>query len=194
MLQVYFVSAAILTRFIIIRLLPGCLDGDWYPGIRLREDRNQSAVRIHGAGYLAAGELREYPNRGTFPGECPFKPGGLFFRHAVCYPFGTRSTANDIAVNVAGAAIPTLVSLYLLVKGGMYDRGLMAVAIVTIVVYWMAQPVRSWYRVPTLIPPLVAAVAALMLFRQSAPFLAYIVGSLRTLIGADLLNLGKIPG
>ena len=35
-------------------------------------------------------------------------------------------------------------------------------------------------------------VTALLLSRQSAPSLAYIAGSLGTLIGADLLNLGII--
>ena len=38
----------------------------------------------------------------------------------------------------------------------------------------------------------VAAATALLLSRQSAPSLAYISGSLGTLIGADLLNLGII--
>jgi uncharacterized membrane protein len=42
------------------------------------------------------------------------------------------------------------------------------------------------------IPPVVAAATALLLSRQSAPSLAYISGSLGTLIGADLLNLGRI--
>lgn len=44
-----------------------CLDGDWYPGIRLREDRNQPTVRIHGS--LTAGELREYPSLGKLANE-----------------------------------------------------------------------------------------------------------------------------
>jgi uncharacterized membrane protein len=48
--------------------------------------------------------------------------------------------------------------------------------------------------VPTLIPPLVAAgIAMLLSWRQAAP-LAYIAGTLGTLIGADLLNLDKIHG
>jgi uncharacterized membrane protein len=35
---------------------------------------------------------------------------------------------------------------------------------------------------------------ALLLSRQSAPALAYVAGSLGTLIGADLLNLDKLQG
>jgi uncharacterized membrane protein len=47
---------------------------------------------------------------------------------------------------------------------------------------------------PTFIPPLIATAVALLLSRESAPALAYISGSLGTLIGVDLLNLRKIQG
>lgn len=98
-----------------------------------------------------------------------------------------------IAVNVGGAVVPTLLSLYLLVKTGMYGRALAGVAIVTAVVHGLAHPIHGvGIAVPVFIPPVVAAVTALLLSRQSAPSLAYISGSLGTLIGADLLNLGII--
>jgi uncharacterized membrane protein len=41
---------------------------------------------------------------------------------------------------------------------------------------------------------LTAAAIALLLSRKAAAALAYISGTLGTLIGADLLNLGKIHG
>jgi len=44
------------------------------------------------------------------------------------------------------------------------------------------------------VPALAAAVIALLLSREYAAPLAYIGGSLGTLLGADLLNLGKIQG
>lgn len=67
--------------------------------------------------------------------------------------------------------------------------------IVAIAVHSLAYPVRGvGIAVPWLVPPLVAAGAALLLSRRSAPSLAYIAGSLGTLIGADLLNLGKVAG
>jgi uncharacterized membrane protein len=98
-----------------------------------------------------------------------------------------------LAVNMGGAVIPTLLSCYLLVKTGLYGRTLVGVAIVTAVVHALAYPVKGiGIAVPVFIPPIVAAVTALVLSRQSAPSLAYISGSLGTLIGADLLNLGKI--
>jgi uncharacterized membrane protein len=100
-----------------------------------------------------------------------------------------------IAINLGGAVIPTFLSLYLLVKNRLYLQSLAGVMIVAAVVYWMAQPIRGMgIAVPIFIPPLVATGAALLLSRQSPPALAYIVGSLGTLIGADLLNLGKIQG
>lgn len=100
-----------------------------------------------------------------------------------------------ITVNLGGAVIPILLSLYLLVKNGMYVRGLAGVAVVTAVVHLLAHPVKGvGIAVPTLIPPSVAAGIAFLLSRQYAPSLAYIAGTLGTLVGADLLNLGKIQG
>jgi len=100
-----------------------------------------------------------------------------------------------VAVNVGGAVIPTLLSFYLIMKKRMYWRTLLGVAVVTIIVHWMAHPVEGvGIAVPIFIPPIVAASVALLLARHSAPSLAYISGSLGTLIGADLLNLDKIQG
>jgi uncharacterized membrane protein len=42
------------------------------------------------------------------------------------------------------------------------------------------------------IPPLVAAVAALLINPHWAPPTAYVAGTLGTLIGADILNLNRI--
>jgi hypothetical protein len=44
------------------------------------------------------------------------------------------------------------------------------------------------------VPPVSAAAVALLLSRRQAAPLAYISGSLGTLIGADLLNLDKLQG
>jgi uncharacterized membrane protein len=100
-----------------------------------------------------------------------------------------------VAVNVGGAVIPTVLSLYLLWKKKLWARGLAGAAVVAAVAYSMAQPVRGvGIVVPVFVPPLVAAAAALILARRSAPALAYAAGSLGTLVGADLLNLGRIQG
>jgi uncharacterized membrane protein len=48
--------------------------------------------------------------------------------------------------------------------------------------------------VPVFAPAVTTAIVSLILSREYAPPLAYICGSLGTLIGADLLNLGKVGG
>ena len=66
---------------------------------------------------------------------------------------------------------------------------------VTAIVHLMAHPVKGvGIAEPIFIPPLIAAGVGLLLSRQYAAPLAYVSGSLGTLIGADLLNLGKIQG
>jgi uncharacterized membrane protein len=100
-----------------------------------------------------------------------------------------------IAVNLGGAVVPTLVSLYLIVKHSAYFHAIVGTMIVAGIVHWLAEPVAGiGIAVPTFIPPLIAAATALLLSRRAAAVLAYISGSLGTLIGADLLNLGKIQG
>jgi uncharacterized membrane protein len=100
-----------------------------------------------------------------------------------------------IAVNVGGAVIPTVLSLYLIAKNSLYGRGVLAVAAVATVVNRFAYLVPGiGIACPTLVPPITAATVALLLSRRLAPPLAYAAGSLGTLIGADLLNLGKMQG
>jgi uncharacterized membrane protein len=100
-----------------------------------------------------------------------------------------------IAINVGGALIPTLISLYLLAKNQVWALGLIATACVGAVCYWLAQPVPGvGIAVPTFVPALTAAICALVLSRRYAAPLAYIGGSMGTLVGADLLNLGRIQG
>ncbi|MFN8627851.1 MAG: DUF1614 domain-containing protein [Candidatus Binatia bacterium] len=100
-----------------------------------------------------------------------------------------------IAVNLGGAVIPVLLSLYLVVKNGIYTQSVAGVLVVAAITHWLARPVPGvGIALPTLIPPLVAAAAALMLSRKRAPCVAYVAGSLGTLVGADLLNLDKIQG
>jgi uncharacterized membrane protein len=98
-----------------------------------------------------------------------------------------------IAVNVGGAVIPVLVSLYLLVHHALWIRGLVATVVVAFVIHWFANPVRGvGIAVPVFLPALITAVLALVLARERAAPLAYVAGSLGTLIGADLTNLDKI--
>ena len=130
------------------------------------------------------------------PGE-PILPGQevYFFgmRHMVPMIEGASKTV--VAVNLGGAVIPTWLSLYLLVKKRLYGPALAGVTIVAAIVHALAQPVRGvGIAVPVFVPPLLAAAVAVLLARRAAPSLAYICGSLGTLIGADLLNLNRLHG
>ena len=100
-----------------------------------------------------------------------------------------------IAVNVGGALIPTVVSLYLIIKNALWVQALVSVAVVATICHVLADPVPGLgIALPVFVPSLAAAAVALLLFRRQAAPLAYISGSLGTLIGADLLNLGKVAG
>jgi uncharacterized membrane protein len=98
-----------------------------------------------------------------------------------------------IAINVGGAVIPVMLSLYLLARNDLWVPGLIATACVSYVCHAMATPVPGFgIEVPIFTPPLAAAiVSCIVSWRYAAP-LAYISGSLGTLIGADLLNLSKV--
>lgn len=100
-----------------------------------------------------------------------------------------------IAVNVGGAVIPVLVSLYLCARRGLWIQAAIAVVCVAALSHWLAQPVAGLgIAVPIFVPALVTAVVALVLSRWNAPALAYVAGSCGTLIGADLLNLDRLQG
>lgn len=99
-----------------------------------------------------------------------------------------------IAVNIGGAVIPALISAYLLLRHKFWARGLIATGIVAAVCYTLAHTLPGVGTAePVFVPALTAAIVALLLSGEQAASLAYASGSLGTLIGADLLNLGRIP-
>ncbi len=107
----------------------------------------------------------------------------------------TEWPGTVVAVNLGGAIIPILLSIYLFVKNRFFFRGLLGIAIVTVVVHLMAYPVRGvGIAEPVFTPPLISAAVGLLLSRQFSAPLAYVAGSMGTLLGADILNLGKIQG
>ncbi|MEJ5301260.1 MAG: DUF1614 domain-containing protein [Thermodesulforhabdaceae bacterium] len=98
-----------------------------------------------------------------------------------------------VAINVGGALIPTLLSLYLWSQTPAFINVLIATAIVTIVVNKLARPVVGvGIAIPMFIPPIVAALCALILSPDWAPKTAYVSGTIGTLLGADILNLPKV--
>jgi uncharacterized membrane protein len=118
-----------------------------------------------------------------------------FFGMRYVIPFIAHHEQTVIAVNVGGAVVPTLISLYLLFTTGLFVRGLLGVAFVSAIVHRLARPVPGLgIAIPMFVPPLIAALTGLLLAPEHAPALAYVAGTMGCLIGADLLNLHRLAG
>jgi uncharacterized membrane protein len=118
-----------------------------------------------------------------------------FFGMRYVVPVVEQWPGTLIAVNIGGAVIPSVMSLYLLARNGLWIRGAVAITAVAAVCHWLAQPVPGvGIAVPIFAPAAVTVIMALLLSYDNAAPLAYIGGSLGTLIGADLLNLDNING
>jgi uncharacterized membrane protein len=134
--------------------------------------------------------LTELPEREVRSGEVI-----EFFGMRYVVPLVTDWPRTVIAVNIGGAVIPTLLSLYLLIKNDILSSAAVATAVVMVACYLLAQPVPGvGIAIPSLVPPIIAATTALLVSQRNVAAVAYVSGSLGTLIGADLLNLGKIQG
>lgn len=95
-----------------------------------------------------------------------------------------------IAVNLGGCIIPVLLSIYLL-KFAPIFKVLLGIIVMAILCYFLARPVPGiGITIPMFMPPLLCFLITLILEPGNSAF-AYIVGVLGTLIGADLLHLGK---
>src|SRR3974390_2812494 len=78
-----------------------------------------------------------------------------FFGMRYVVPAVSDWNGTVVAVNVGGAVIPTLVSIYLLIKRELWVKGLLATAIVAVVIHWMAYPVSGLgIAVPVFMPVL----------------------------------------
>ncbi|WOF16846.1 DUF1614 domain-containing protein [Methanoplanus sp. FWC-SCC4] len=113
------------------------------------------------------------------------------------------SSETTVAINLGGAVIPVLVSLVLLLKIAfipgstlILSSALIGILIVTIVVHLSAKPVQGLgIATPLLIPPLCALICGIVLswgIPLAAPVIAYVAGTIGTLVGADILNLKKL--
>jgi Predicted membrane protein len=111
---------------------------------------------------------------------------------------------TQVAINVGGALIPVFISLYLLYEAYtmlqpvILPLALIGVLIVSLFVKQVARPVRGLGIVtPFFVPPLAALASGLLLSAftaepVAAAIIAYVSGTLGTLIGADILNLPRI--
>jgi uncharacterized membrane protein len=130
------------------------------------------------------------------PGH-PVRAGEIvdFFGMRYVVPLVTAWPGTVLAVNVGGAVIPTLMSTYLVLRYQLWLKAAIAVAVIAVVIHLMATPVHGiGIAVPVFAPVVVTAILAFLLSREYAAPLAYVGGSMGTLIGADLLNLDKIGG
>jgi uncharacterized membrane protein len=134
--------------------------------------------------------VTQLPERQIFTGQ-----EVSFFGMAYVVPVMIDWPGTVIAVNVGGALIPSVMSLYLLIKNRLWGPGLLAIACVAAICHWLARPVPGLgIALPIFVPVLTTVAVTLLLSRRHAAPLAYISGSLGTLIGADLLNLGHLQG
>ncbi len=118
-----------------------------------------------------------------------------FFGMSYIVPVVVDWPGTVVAINIGGCLVPLLVSAYLLLKNRLWVKATIAVTVVALVTHWLAQPVPGLgIAEPVFGPVLTTAAVALALSRLDAPKLAYVGGSMGTLIGADLLNLPKVPG
>ncbi|MEA2045687.1 MAG: DUF1614 domain-containing protein [Euryarchaeota archaeon] len=116
------------------------------------------------------------------------------------FTFPTTFHPVTLTVNLGGCIIPMIVSVAILVRCHVSARrAALGILIVALVTYHMAVPVADeGILLPIYVPPTLAAVCGLTLARrfQTAPALAYISGTMGTLLGADILRLltpGTLP-
>jgi uncharacterized membrane protein len=105
-----------------------------------------------------------------------------------------------IAINMGGAVIPILLSVYLTIKKKISLKKIaIGIAIVTIIAFFVTQPVADRGIVASfpywLFPAFFASLASVFLswkdFIRAAP-LAYISGTIGVLIGADFFHLPEL--
>jgi len=114
-------------------------------------------------------------------------------------PISAESKKTIIAVNLGGALIPIIVSMYLLFKfPDTIPFAALGVVVVSFISHLVSKPVKGVGIVsPALISPVAAALFSItvsveFLIANETFVLAYVCGVLGTLIGADISNLGKI--
>ncbi len=133
---------------------------------------------------------------------------GFSLMERILYQIPEIAPTTTVAVNVGGALIPVLISLYLLYESvvvtggwGIIISALLGIALVTVVTNRAARPVPGLGIVtPFFIPPMSALFCGLLLSlplgvhaAMGSVVIAYTSGTMGTLVGADLLNLGRIP-
>lgn len=107
--------------------------------------------------------------------------------------FPTKFHPIYLAINLGGCIIPLAISAHLLLRGRANPiKAAVGVAAVAAITYWAAAAVPGeGIELPFWLSPTLAAIFGLVLAGgyRGAPPLAYISGTLGTLLGADILSL-----
>jgi len=113
----------------------------------------------------------------------------VVFGRAYVAPPLQEDGVTIIAINVGGALLPLILSLYLFLARSARWRMLLGIAVVAAIVHSLAQIVPGvGIAVPMVVPPLAAAAVSLVLAFRRAPPVAYVSGSMGALIGAGPLE------
>src|SRR6478735_8020689 len=110
----------------------------------------------------------------VLPGT-PVRSGEIvdFFGMRYVVPMVVRWPGTVLAVNVGGAVIPTLMSIYLLIRYQLWLKAAIATAVIAVVIHWMATPVPGiGIAVPIFAPVVITAILAFILSREHAAPLA----------------------
>ncbi|WP_297497449.1 DUF1614 domain-containing protein [Thermococcus sp.] len=129
------------------------------------------------------------------------RPLGFF---GLVYPapyFDWEERKTVIAVNVGGALIPLSVVIYEFIRMveraqyGLLLNSLIAVAVASLFSNAVARPIRGLgIAMPSFFPPIMAVLLGWAFGDGNPTVVAYVSGTLGVLIGADLMNWGKIKG
>src|SRR5262249_47298996 len=98
------------------------------------------------------------------PGQRVLAQQGVeFFGMRYVVPFAAPWPGTLIAVNVGGAVIPTMMSVYLLARNGLWVNAALATAAVAAVCYWLSRPMPGLgIAEPVFVPSVTTAIVALL--------------------------------
>lgn len=105
-----------------------------------------------------------------------------------------RERTTIVAINIGGAVVPTCVAVNIIIRNfSQLPLFLIGIASASLIINLFAKPVKGLGIVtPFFIPPLIAAILAMLLNPHDPAPIAYVSGTLGALIGADLLNLPNV--
>jgi uncharacterized membrane protein len=108
-------------------------------------------------------------------------------------PVMRHTGSSTLAINLGGAIIPATLACYLTVHDQIWETALVATAVVSMVVWLVSRPVPGiGIATPALVPPITAAVTAIAVGGSALAAVAFVSGTLGTMVGADLFNIRRI--